>query len=76
MGFVRHIPLAVRGSDGKILPSFALAVLARYAGYDAARFEAAINQGEKITLLLAEWDKFSGALLPGQTPLSFELEDS
>ena len=75
-GFVRHIPLAVRGSDGKILPSFALAVLARYAGYDAARLEAAVNQGEKITLLLPEWDKFSGALLPGLTPFSFELEDS
>jgi len=75
-GFVRQIPLAVKASDGKILPSFALALLARYAGYDTARLEEALNRREVVTLLLPEWDKFSGALLPRLTPFSFELEDS
>jgi adenylate cyclase len=65
----------VHGSDGKVLPSLALAVLARYAGYDGARLEAAMNQGDKVTLLLPEWDKFSGKLLPQPTPLSFELDE-
>src|SRR5712692_186935 len=36
-GFVRQLPLVVQGSDGTILPSLALALLARYAGYDASR---------------------------------------
>lgn len=74
-GFVRQLPLAVRGSDGKIMPSLALAVLARYAGYDPTRLEEALQQGEKITLLLPEWDKFQGRLLPRLTPLSFQLND-
>src|SRR5213594_1296617 len=51
-GLVRHLPLVVRGSEGKILPSLALAVLARHAGYDAARLEEALNRGEEIALLL------------------------
>jgi adenylate cyclase len=75
-GFVRQLPLAVRGSDGKILPSLAIAVLARYAGYDPSRLQETMNQGEKMTLLLPEWDKFRGALLAGLTPFSFQLEDS
>ncbi|MGH7769871.1 MAG: CHASE2 domain-containing protein [Candidatus Binatia bacterium] len=75
-GLARQLPLAVRGSDGKILPSLALAVLARYAGYDGARLEEAMNRqsGEKITLQLPEWDKFTGALLPQPTPLSFDID--
>lgn len=75
-GFVRQLPLAVRDSDGKILPSLALGVLARFAGYDAARLEQGLNQSEKITLLLPEWNKFQGSLLPQLTPFSFNLEDS
>lgn len=75
-GFVRRIPLAVKAGDGKILPSLALAVLARYAGYDAARLEQAVNQGTKPVLLLPEWDKLSGALRPGLTPFPFQMEDS
>ena len=74
-GFVRQMPLAVRGSDGRVLPSLALAVLARYAGYDPARLEEALNQAEKITLLLPEWDKFQGRLLSQATPFSFQLDD-
>lgn len=74
-GFVRQIPLAVRGTDGKVLPSLALAVLARYAGYDAARLEEALNQGEKVALSLPEWNKFQGRLLPESTSLSFQLDD-
>jgi adenylate cyclase len=75
-GFVRQIPLAVKAGDGKILLSLALAVLARHAGYDAARLEQAVNQGSKPVLLLPEWDKLNGALRPGLTPFSFQLEDS
>src|SRR5712692_7294021 len=48
-GLARQIPLAVRGSDGKILPSLGLAVLARYAGYDSARLEEAMNRGNQVT---------------------------
>ncbi len=74
-GLARQLPLAVRGSDGKILPSLALAVLARYAGYDGARLEKAMNQGDKVTLLLPEWDKFQGKLLPQPTPISFQIDE-
>jgi adenylate cyclase len=75
-GLARRLPLAVRGSDGKILPSLALAVLARHAGYDGARLEEAMNRqsGEKVTLQLPEWNKFKGALLPEPTPLSFDID--
>ena len=74
-GLARQIPLAVRGSDGKILPSLALAVLARYAGYDPARLEETMNRGDEVTLLLPEWDKFQGRLLSQPTPLSFQIDD-
>jgi adenylate cyclase len=74
-GLVRQMPLAVRGSDEKVLPSLALAILARYAGYDGARLREAMNNGDKVTLLLPEWDKFQGKLLPRPTPLSFEIEE-
>jgi len=76
-GLARQLPLAVRGSDGKILPSLALAVLARYAGYDGARLEEAMNRrdGDRVTLLLPEWDKFAGKLLPQPTPLAFDIDD-
>lgn len=75
-GFVRQLPLAVRGSDGKIMPSLALAVLARHAGYDDARLSEALNRKGKITLLLPEWDRFQGKLLPKPTPFSFEIDDA
>ncbi len=76
-GLARQLPLAVRGSDGKILPSLALAVLARYAGYDGARLEEAMNRraGNKVMLLLPEWDKFQGKLLPQPTAVSFDIDD-
>ncbi len=74
-GLVRELPLAVKGSDKKILPSLALAVLARYAGYDASRLQEVMNRGETITLLLPEWDKFRGSLLPQATLFSFALEN-
>ena len=74
-GLARQLPLAVRGSDGKILPSLALAVLARYGGYDAVRLAEALNQTGMITLMLPEWGKLQGGLLPRPTPLSFQLED-
>ena len=74
-GLARQLPLAVRGSDGKILPSLALAVLARYAGYDTTRLEAMLNQAEQVTLPLPEWDKFQGKILPHTTPLSFQIDE-
>ena len=74
-GLVRHLPLVVRGSEGKILPSLALAVLARHAGYDVAGLEEALNRGEGITLLLPEWDKFEGKLLSQSTRISFQPDD-
>ncbi len=74
-GLARQLPLAVRGSDGKILPSLALAVLARYAGYDAVRLEETLSRGETVTLSLPEWDKFRGKLLPDPTPISFQIDD-
>lgn len=75
-GLVRQIPLAVRSSEGRILPSMALAVLARYAGYDTTRLEEVFHRGDRITLNLPEWDRFRGSLLPHLTPLSFQLEDN
>jgi len=74
-GFVRQLPLVVRGGDGRILPSLAIAVLARYAGYDSGRLAQVLNQGEGVSLLLPEWDKFQGRLLPQPTPFSFTPED-
>ncbi len=74
-GFVRQLPLAVKGSDQSVLPSLALAVLARYAGYDASHLADAVSKENKITLLLPEWDRFQGRLLGQPTPLSFELDD-
>ncbi|HEY2986439.1 MAG TPA: adenylate/guanylate cyclase domain-containing protein [Candidatus Binatia bacterium] len=76
-GLFRQLPLAVRSSDGKVLPSLALAVLARHAGYDDARLEEAMNRrdGDRVTLRLPEWDKFSGKLLSEPTPISFEIDE-
>src|SRR3989338_550170 len=74
-GFVRQLPVAVRGADGKVLPSLALAVLARYAGYDNARLEETLNRGENVSLLLPGGDKFAGGLRREPTPLSFQLDD-
>jgi adenylate cyclase len=74
-GVFRELPLAVRGSDGKTLASLALAVLARYAGYDGARLEAEMNRSGEVTLQLPEWNKFQGRLLPEPTPLSFAIDE-
>jgi adenylate cyclase len=74
-GVFRQLPLAVRASDGKTLASLALAVLARYAGYDGARLEAEMNRGGEVTLKLPEWDKFQGRLLPEPTALSFAIDE-
>src|ERR1041384_4579974 len=74
-GVFRQLPLAVRASDGKTLASLALAVLARYAGYDGARLEAEMNRAGEVTLKLPEWDKFQGRLLPEPTALSFAIDE-
>lgn len=75
-GLVRQIPLAVKGHDGKILPSLAIAVLARHAGYDEGALRLALNRHEKIKLSLPERNIFAGDLPPRLTPFYFELEDS
>ena len=74
-GIVRQVPLAVRSSDGQILPSLALAVLARHAGYDGAKLQQALNQRDNITLLLPEWNKFQGRLTQRLTPFAFQVDD-
>lgn len=74
-GFIRQLPLAVKASDGTVLPSLALAVLARYAGYDPSRLAGELKKPSTISLLLPEWDKFGGQLLPKSMPFSFDLAD-
>jgi CHASE2 domain-containing sensor protein len=59
-GFIRQVPLTLRGSDGKVLPSLALAVAARAAGYDAASLDKALNDGVEIKLSLPEWSRLDG----------------
>jgi len=75
-GFVRQVPLTVRGSDGKVLPSLALAVAARYAGYDAAGLETALNQSADIKLKLPQWNRLDGKGLPHNTDFSFIAEET
>ena len=70
-GFIRQVPLTLRGSDGRVLPSLALAVAARYAGYDSASLESALNKSNEIRLNLPEWNRLDGKLRPDNTPFSF-----
>lgn len=70
-GFVRQIPLTLRGDDGKNWPSFALAVVARYAGYDPLRLDAALNASGDLALDLPQWDRLAGKLRPQATRLVF-----
>ena len=62
-GIVRQVPLAVRGEDGTILPSFALALLARHAGYDSASLSGQLRAADTVRLNLPEWHKLNGKLL-------------
>lgn len=73
-GLVRHMPLAVRGSDGKLLPSLGLAIVARYAGYDLDALEQSLR-GDPISLQLPQWDRLRGKLLPQNRPFDFTLGD-
>ncbi len=70
-GFIRQVPLTLRGSDGRALPSLALAVAARYAGYDPASLESALNKGAEIRLNLPQWDRLDGKSRPDNTAFSF-----
>jgi len=74
-GIVRQVPLAVRGEDGTILPSFALAVLARHAGFDSVSLSQQLHAGN-VRLNLPEWHKLNGKLLPNSTPFEFHLDES
>ncbi|MGZ8442230.1 MAG: CHASE2 domain-containing protein [Candidatus Binatia bacterium] len=74
-GLVRQVPLAVRGEKGTILPSFALAVLARHADYDSASLSQQLHEGN-VRLNLPEWHKLNGKLLPNATPFEFHLDES
>jgi adenylate cyclase len=75
-GFIRQAPLTLRGSDGRVLPSLALAVAARYAGYDAAKLESALNQGAEVTLNLPQWNRLDGKPRPANSPLSFRADET
>ena len=75
-GLVRQVPLAVRGEDGAVLPSLALAVLARHAGYDSSSLGRQLRAGDTVRLNLPEWHKLSGKLLPNSTPFEFYRDES
>ncbi|HYJ16688.1 MAG TPA: CHASE2 domain-containing protein, partial [Candidatus Limnocylindria bacterium] len=75
-GIVRQVPLAVRGEDGTILPSLALAVLARHAGYDSASLNRQLRGGATVRLNLPEWHKLNGKLLSQSTSFEFHLDES
>ncbi len=70
-GLIRRVPLVVRAEDGGLLPSFALAVLARHAGYDPYRLKEALNRRSEISLLLPRWNRFEATLDPQPTLLTF-----
>lgn len=73
-GLVRRMPLAVLGSDGNLMPSLGLAIVARYAGYDIGSLAKAL-QGQQMTLKLPQWDRLRGQLLADNTPFTFALND-
>ena len=75
-GFVRQVPLTLQASDGEVLPSLAIAVLARYAGYEPASLAKSLNSDRLTTLLLPESDRLSGKLLPNYTSLRFAPDES
>jgi adenylate cyclase len=70
-GFIRKVPITLRGSDGRALPSLALAVVARYAGYDPAKLDAALNSGAEITLNLPEWNRLDAKPRSENSALTF-----
>jgi len=75
-GIIRQVPLALRGNDGKILPSLALAVAARYAGYDATSFDQALNQIGEIKLSLPEWSRLDGKARAINTTLAIKADET
>jgi len=74
-GFIRQVPLTLRGSDGKVLPSLALAVAARAAGYDVASLDKALNDGVEIKLSLPEWSRLDGKPRSAPTSLSIRIDE-
>src|SRR5262245_46145851 len=75
-GFVRQVPLTVHNSDGRNLPSFALAIAVRHAGYDRAALEAAINdKSQGATLRLPEWNRLEGKLRQDATLFKFTPDE-
>ena len=75
-GIIRQVPLILRGSDGKNLPSLALAVAARYAGYDAASFDKALNQSAAILLSLPVWSRLDGKARSSNTTLAIKTDET
>ncbi|MSP41583.1 MAG: CHASE2 domain-containing protein [Deltaproteobacteria bacterium] len=75
-GIIRQVPLALRGGDGKIFPSLALAVAARYAGYDLARFDAALTDRREIKLSLPEWSRLDGKARAHNTMLAIKADET
>lgn len=67
-GTVRQMPPLAPTMEGTELPSFPVALLARYAGYDRARLAAALAGGsspEPRSLALPEWDHRRGVVRAG-----------
>jgi adenylate cyclase len=75
-GFVRQVPITLQASDGEVLPSLGIAVLARYAGYEPASLDKSLKSDQLTTLLLPESDRLSGKLLPNYTNLRFAPDES
>lgn len=75
-GFVRQVPLVLRGSEQEILPSLGLAIVARYAGYGTANLNKALKKDGEIVLQLPEWDRLQGQLRSRNTPFRFRLDDT
>jgi adenylate cyclase len=73
-GMVREVPLAAKTKNG-VVPSFAISVLARHAGYDAPTLHRAMNASGRVELMLPELDRYHGKLLPNPRQFSFRLDD-
>lgn len=74
-GLIRRVPLVLSGEIGDFQPSFALAVLARHAGYDLSRLREALGRGSTISLLLPRLDRLSGKLPPDPKLLTFHPDE-
>ena len=61
---------------GRFCHPFALALLARHAGYDGASLSEQLRAADTVRLNLPEWHKLNGKLLSNATPFEFHLDES